>query len=136
MRAAGSSRRWAAGAWLAAAGGALAALALLQRLPLPAGPEHSICFLRHYTGVPCAGCGLTRAFAALGRGDFAAAVALHPLAPLFLLEAIVGWLVWGWLLLRRGGFPSWAPVNRVLTADAVLLLVVWGVRLATGTLPW
>ena len=136
MTEARSPARGAAAIWVAAAGLAVAALTLLRWVPLPAEADRSVCFFRHYTGIPCAGCGLTRAFAALARGDLAAAMTLHPLAPLLLLEAVVGWLAWGWLLIRRRGFPSWAPVNRVLTADAALLLVVWGVRLATGTLPW
>jgi len=127
---------WAAAVWAAAAGLAVVALAVLRWVPLPSGPEHSVCFFRHLTGVPCAGCGLTRAFAALAHGDLGAAFALHPLAPLILVEAIVGWLLWGWLLLRRRGLASWGPLNRVLAADAALLLVIWCVRLATGTLPW
>jgi hypothetical protein len=51
-----------------------------------------ICPLRALTGFPCPGCGLTRAFLALGHGDIGAAVAFHafslPLAALMLIAAM------------------------------------------------
>lgn len=37
------------------------------------------CPILYVTGIPCMGCGMTRAFAALLRLDFAAAFAYHPL---------------------------------------------------------
>ena len=36
------------------------------------------CPLRRFTGIPCAGCGMTRAMCALARGDFGRAWAFHP----------------------------------------------------------
>ncbi|MBO4303527.1 MAG: DUF2752 domain-containing protein [Lentisphaeria bacterium] len=38
-----------------------------------------MCLFRFHTGLPCPGCGLTRAFFALLRGDFRASVQFHAL---------------------------------------------------------
>jgi Protein of unknown function (DUF2752) len=40
-------------------------------------------------GVPCPGCGLTRAIALLALGDFHAALAFHAFAPLFLIGIVL-----------------------------------------------
>lgn len=92
-----------------------------------------------FLGVPCPGCGLTRATLALLSGDFAAALHFHPLvfvlAPLFiyaLASSLVDYV--------RGG-PSGAPSRlaawfsaRARYGAAVGLLVVtlgvWGARFA------
>jgi len=41
------------------------------------------------TGLPCPGCGMTRAMDALLHGDWSRAVAFHPYAPFFLVLGIV-----------------------------------------------
>lgn len=46
------------------------------------------CPFRTATSIECAFCGMTHATVALGHGDFAAAFAFHPLAPLVLLGMI------------------------------------------------
>lgn len=43
-----------------------------------------LCFFRFYTGLPCPGCGLTRAFLALLRGDWRGSFRYHPLLLLVL----------------------------------------------------
>lgn len=98
-----------------------------------------LCLLRLTTGIPCPGCGMTRALLSALRGDFAAALAFHPLWWTLPLLA---------LLLFRSVFP--AAVSRVLSRlhiseaaylraeqiTAVLLtaacLLVWILRLAGG----
>ncbi len=45
------------------------------------------CPLRFTTGIPCPGCGLTRSFCALSKGQFTAAVGYHLFGPLLYLAA-------------------------------------------------
>ena len=45
-------------------------------------PRGAICWSVILLGRECAGCGLTRSFAAIGRGDLAAAAAFNPMGPL------------------------------------------------------
>lgn len=40
--------------------------------------DHSVCLWRAVFGVPCPGCGMTRAFVALACGDFHAAWRFNP----------------------------------------------------------
>ena len=112
---------------------ALAAIALLQTalvaLHLPGWP----CAFRAATGVPCPGCGLSRAMVALVRGDWGAAIAFHAFAPLGALCALI--LVAGALAPRRLRTPLAARVGAFeqRTGLAVWLaaafLMYWLVRL-------
>ena len=119
--------------WLLA-GLVMLSTGLLLSFWYPSGRiEHSICFMRRLTEVPCPGCGLTRGFAALAKWDFATAVAEHPLSPLFALEALAAWLFWGRVSWLRT--PMLAPpwLNALLIVQVALLLTVWGVRLTNGS---
>jgi len=103
------------------------ALILWLRLPL--------CPMAGVLGIPCPGCGLTRATLALAHGDVQTALALHPLvfvlAPIFLWA--MGSAVYGFVRgtqARRAPNPWFA--SRAATALATVLLVltlgVWGAR--------
>jgi Protein of unknown function (DUF2752) len=64
----------------------LALLALLLAAALPTGGIGWIlCPVRTLTGVPCAGCGLTRSVIRAARGEWVAALRLHPLGPVLCL---------------------------------------------------
>ncbi len=96
----------------------------------------SICPSRRFFHLPCPACGLTRAVLHLARGEWGAALVLHPLAPLLVLEVAGGWLFWGLAL------AGWRPRLPARTLETVLwghvaaFLALWVVRAATGTLPW
>ena len=83
------------------------------------------------TGLPCPGCGLTRAFVCLSHGHFAQSLHWHPIgwlvyAILLLLWARAG-LTW---LLRRPVLPLTPSVAfRLSWAGAALLLLVGLVRI-------
>lgn len=51
-----------------------------------------VCPLRHWTGIPCPTCGMTRSFIAIARGDLTEAVTQHLFGPIlfagFLLAAV------------------------------------------------
>lgn len=81
------------------------------------------CPIRFLTGVSCAGCGMTRAWLAACRLDFAGAFHYHPLFFLPLL-----WLM-GYCMRNRMG----AVTKNVLMGLAVAALVVcYGVRMMYG----
>lgn len=97
-----------------------------------AGPD--LCLFHRVTGVACPACGLTRAAAALARGDFARSLRLHPAFPVVAAEVGLAWLLWGERALtgrRRLAGRSTA----ILLATAGGLVVLWVVRWALGALP-
>jgi hypothetical protein len=111
----------------------LAALAIAQivlvALHLPGWP----CALRQATGIPCPGCGLSRAMAALLRGDWRTALALHAFAPLLAACAL---LLVAALLLRTetrlrlaGRIASFESRTGIAAWLAAALLVYWLGRL-------
>lgn len=78
------------------------------------------CPIRFFTGISCAGCGMTRAWSALLHGDPTAAFRFHPLFPLPPAAALL------WLLQRR------LPVKLyrgLMLGIALLFLAVYGLRL-------
>jgi hypothetical protein len=98
--------------------------------------RYSICLLRRL-GLPCPGCGMTRAFAHLAKGEWRAALAAHPLAPVLAAEVVLGWLAWGLHVAgRRMPWRVWpAGLTPALLANLALLVALWVGRLAAGALP-
>ncbi len=124
--------------WLAAGvvgvAGAVLLPALLEALQV-AGPA-GICPSRRLLGLPCPGCGMTRALVALLAGDLAGAFALHPWAPVLAAQAALGWAAWGWSLWSgQAARRLAAAIGPVLLANLAALVALWLGRLATGTLP-
>jgi len=91
------------------------------------------CPLLQTFGVPCPGCGLTRAIALLFQGDWRASMTMHAFAPFFLIGLVVMGL--GALLPSRGRQAFIGNVQRIeqRTAITTLLLAAlfayWLVRL-------
>ncbi len=114
---------WTWGAVLLVA--ALLRLGLTDLLP-------NMCPLRRLTGIPCATCGMTRAAAALSRGELAKAsgfnIAAIPLA--LLLAVLMGLLAWEAVTDRAVVDPVWQRCSKPVTWFlVVLLLAAWGVNL-------
>ena len=80
-------------------------------------PAQSICVSVVVFGTECPGCGLTRGFIELGRGELAAARALNPLAPALLAGAFA------LLLLRIAKLFTDRPI-RWHRADLVVAIVI------------
>ena len=118
----------------------LGALLLLSALlPLP---HHnriagwgSICWFHNFTGLPCPGCGLTRAWVTMAHGQLGESLAWHPLGPLLFVTAL-GYVIWSsWAARCRPPFPM--PIrlqNAVIGVGATLMLAFWVARLA-GVFP-
>jgi hypothetical protein len=94
-----------------------------------------VCAFRRLTGIPCPGCGLTRAMAALARGQLVLALHFHPFAPLVLAEAGALWAGIGASLLGRPWELPPRFLERVVIWQTAAFVVLWFARLATGTLP-
>ena len=122
--------------WLFAGLLGLAGLAVLH-VWVPSGdPSGALCLSRRLFHLPCPGCGMTRAFAHLAKGEWTAAVTDHPLAPVIALEFILGWIAWGAALVSRDRFRLPVRAETVFVANAAALCALWLGRVATGTLPW
>jgi len=127
---------WALAGWLGLAG-----LVLLY-LWTPSDDLRYSLGLSRRLGLPCPGCGMTRAFAHLAKGEWRAALSAHPFSPVLAAELVLGWLVWGahafGIAGSRGGLPPrrWQPaLTPAVLANLALLVALWAGRLAAGTLP-
>ena len=99
-------------------------------------PGVVLCPLRALTGYPCPGCGMTRAFCAIGHGEFARAVGYNALSPLVFV-AVFG--VWAHALATtlklegaRAALERLMPDARAAKLLLALTLVWWLVRLKGG----
>ncbi len=55
--------------------------------------NESICIFKVYAGMPCPGCGMTRAFLSLFEGHLHEAFFWHPLWPIVILGPMVYWVL-------------------------------------------
>ncbi|NLB50352.1 MAG: DUF2752 domain-containing protein [Clostridiaceae bacterium] len=95
----------------------------------------SSCFFARVFGIPCAGCGSSRAFSLLLRGQFRDALRMHPLilVSLTLLFVIFLFLVMKLLAIRRGK-PLQVPLSSgtiriILFSLITLYLLVYLIRM-------
>ncbi|NPC77306.1 DUF2752 domain-containing protein [Pyxidicoccus fallax] len=96
---------------------------VLMRFDLPAWP----CVVRSAVGIPCPGCGLSRALTALLHGQWRDALHLHAFAPVILGGLV---LISGMALLpeaaRRRGIEAVARFERRTGLTALLLVTLVG----------
>jgi Protein of unknown function (DUF2752) len=103
----------------------LALLALWSAAALPVeGIGLLVCPFRWVTGVPCAGCGLTRSVIRAARGEWGIALRLHPLGPALCL-VLLGTAVAG-LLPReqRARLGSWLGRPAVMRTAGIVAIGV------------
>lgn len=87
------------------------------------------CAFRVVGGVPCPGCGMTRALTELVRGHLSAGLRYHPLSVLTLVSLAVAW-GYGILAAARAAPAVTARfVLTVLIPFGLIFLVAWVVRL-------
>lgn len=111
------------------------ALATVLALLLLGPGEESHCLILATTGTACPGCGMTRASAALLRGDWEATWRLHPLAPFLAAEILGLWVIWGWTVFVRRQRMNDVALLYLLVGNFVAFVLVWLVRLLAGSLP-
>jgi hypothetical protein len=108
-----------------AGGFALAASRLPLQLP-------SVCMFKNITGLPCSGCGMTRAFCALAHGDIHQAFHLNIASiPLALILAIAALLMVAEAIDNKPRLgPAWDKTKRFLFwSGGPILLIAWIVNL-------
>ncbi len=84
-----------------------------------------LCPFRRLTGLPCPGCGMTRALNALAHGQWVRALSLHPLSPI----VAIGILAMGISALTGSLLPPQAQRSRWNMRDACALMTPWILRL-------
>lgn len=101
-----------------------------------------VCVLRRVAHLACPTCGMTRALALFASGEWRTALALHPWGPVLAVQIVAGWALWGMAIASRGRGRLTRGIGRleqalphVVALNAAALVVLWLVRLATGTLP-
>ena len=99
-------------------------------------PGFVLCPFRALTGLPCPGCGMTRAFCAIGHGDFAGALGFNPLAPLVFAAALLVWAHALATLLKldtvSAAIERLRPTTRATRVMLAVTLAWWAVRLYGG----
>lgn len=85
------------------------------------------CPMRLMLGIPCPGCGLTRAFCLMTHGRFLDALEYHALAP-----AVLGYMTFLWIFkiveVTRGRAPQ-LPVYKIGGTACLTLIGFWVIRL-------
>jgi Protein of unknown function (DUF2752) len=121
-------------AWLVWLGlSAVFAASLLWR---PSDNGIILCPFRALTGYPCPGCGMTRAFSAIGHGELWRAVRYNPFSPLLFLAALAVWVAAAATILNwprvRAAVTRLSPSSRAVNVLLLIVLVWWVARLAVG----
>ncbi len=87
----------------------------------------TICLFKTATGIPCPGCGMTRAWAAALRGDFTGALEWHPL---FAAAPVLAALTAVYIFAKKPRMRKIAEI--ALIVMCVTFIAVWIVRLIGG----
>jgi hypothetical protein len=94
-----------------------------------------LCVFRNLTGIPCMGCGLTRSFCALAKGDAMRAFVFHPLGPALFAAACAYWLRGvAFFANRRAAVARFDAAVwrwRAPLVTLILLCAVWAVEIAS-----
>lgn len=101
---------------------------------LPGWPLPPACYSREFLGVPCPGCGLTRSFIYLARGEWQDAWREHRLG--WLVAAVVAFQFpyRAWALWHGGRFSFSSQLTNAFALVLLILLIAnWGLQLLVAT---
>ncbi len=101
----------------------------------PDDPTFVLCPFRFLTGLPCPGCGMTRAFCHLAHGHFITALQFNPFSPFVFLLAIIAWLKAAAVLFDLQTLRAKLSVLRFPPRAgkfALVLVVIWWVARLAG----
>lgn len=91
-----------------------------------------VCPVHWLTGIPCPGCGMTRSFVAIARGQLPTALDYHPLGPL-LFGGFLVWALQGAIALKTGyrvNLVVARPWRRRIQRVVMAMVIGWyGARL-------
>lgn len=98
--------------------------------------SHTLCLFKNITGIPCAGCGLSRSTLAFLSGDFATACAYHILGiplNLFFIVSFV-WLAYDTFTARDTFFSFFNSRIGIKTYMFFIFitLISWGINIYRG----
>lgn len=115
----------------------LSAMFLLTMAWRPADePSYILCPFRSLTGLLCPGCGMTRAFCALGHGELGRAMHFNALSPFLYLSFMVVWVGAAATLLNlpklQNAVMRLRPGPSFSLAILAAVLVWWIARLVGG----
>lgn len=83
----------------------------------------SICVIKVHTGLPCPGCGMTRAMLSVFHGDLLNAFIWHPLWPLvFILPIVIG-------VISQNDVLKEHYLSKILKLSLILIIAVYVVRM-------
>ncbi|MHB1454354.1 MAG: DUF2752 domain-containing protein [Saccharofermentanales bacterium] len=107
--------------WHAVHPNSVAILAIIAGTTFAIALDDQSCLLRRTIGIPCPGCGMTRATFALLRLDFAAAFTFHPLVYVIVPFIIVLSVL---LLTKRTTFKKSTPYIIAIMACMVIVYII------------
>jgi len=101
----------------------------------PDEPTFVLCPFRFLTGLPCPGCGMTRAFCHLAHGHFVSALQFNPFSFFVFLAAIIAWLKAAAVLFDLQALRAKLSVLRFSQRAgkfALMLVVIWWITRLAG----
>jgi hypothetical protein len=121
------------------AGFALLSAILVLSIAVP--PFHdrrlTVCLFENLFGIPCPGCGMTRAFLYLGHGDIESALQLNVNSPAAFLTAVVLWMQFAFSVIARTEIRiHLAPGEKYFIAIVAVTVLMSGWIYNLSRHPW